>query len=169
MAIIQCPECGCEVSDRAKHCPHCGVTIARSTTFYTSVVVGCVIALLGIFGGLYIAKNSGGLSSAEGALAADSTTTVANGTPAAAPAVPVNSEEADWETAQAANDLDAYLDYLAHHPDGPHANEARDLIEELARHITVEQPAEPADSTVQQQQEEKEELPTPETEQPDTL
>ena len=167
MAIIHCPECGREVSDRAKHCPHCGVTIARSATFYTSVVVGCVIALIGIFGGLYIAKN-GGQPSAEGALAADSTATVANDAPATAPAAPVNSEEADWQTAQAANDLDAYLDYLAHHPDGPHANEARDLIEELARHITTEQPAEPADSTDQQQQQE-EELPTPEAEQPDTL
>lgn len=28
MAIIRCPECGHEVSDRAKTCPHCGVGIA---------------------------------------------------------------------------------------------------------------------------------------------
>lgn len=28
MAIIKCPECGHDVSDRAKTCPHCGVDIA---------------------------------------------------------------------------------------------------------------------------------------------
>ena len=27
MAIIKCPECGGDVSDKAKSCPHCGVTI----------------------------------------------------------------------------------------------------------------------------------------------
>lgn len=164
MAIIQCPECGREVSDRAKHCPHCGVGIARSSSFYTSIVVGTVIALIGIFGGLYIAKN-GGSQPTEDALAADSTVTVTNDTPAAAPVSPVNTEETDWQAAQTANDMDAYLDYLAHHPDGPHADEARNLLEELARHITTQQPVEPADSTEQQQ----DELPQPEAEQPDTI
>lgn len=24
MALIQCPECGKEVSDKARKCPHCG-------------------------------------------------------------------------------------------------------------------------------------------------
>lgn len=32
MAIINCPECGHEVSDRAKTCPHCGVAIAGQIT-----------------------------------------------------------------------------------------------------------------------------------------
>jgi len=30
MALIDCPECGRDVSDRAPTCPHCGVPIARS-------------------------------------------------------------------------------------------------------------------------------------------
>ena len=28
MALISCPECGKEVSDKAESCPHCGVRIA---------------------------------------------------------------------------------------------------------------------------------------------
>lgn len=32
MAIIKCPECGHDVSDRAKSCPHCGVAIAGMIT-----------------------------------------------------------------------------------------------------------------------------------------
>ncbi len=28
MALINCPECGCEISDKAASCPHCGVPIA---------------------------------------------------------------------------------------------------------------------------------------------
>ncbi|MBK5929201.1 zinc ribbon domain-containing protein [Halochromatium salexigens] len=30
MALIDCPECGGQVSDRAPTCPHCGVPIANS-------------------------------------------------------------------------------------------------------------------------------------------
>lgn len=32
MSLIKCPECGREVSDRAKTCPHCGVGIAGEIT-----------------------------------------------------------------------------------------------------------------------------------------
>lgn len=32
MALIDCPECGWEVSERAPMCPHCGVPIYRSTS-----------------------------------------------------------------------------------------------------------------------------------------
>jgi hypothetical protein len=31
MALIDCPECGGQVSDRAPACPHCGVPIAASS------------------------------------------------------------------------------------------------------------------------------------------
>ena len=33
MALIQCPECGKEVSDKAKVCIHCGCPIEELTTF----------------------------------------------------------------------------------------------------------------------------------------
>lgn len=32
MALIECPECGGQVSDRAPACPHCGVPIANSAS-----------------------------------------------------------------------------------------------------------------------------------------
>lgn len=32
MALIDCPECGGQVSDRAPTCPHCGVPIVAATT-----------------------------------------------------------------------------------------------------------------------------------------
>ncbi len=32
MALIDCPECGAQVSDRAPTCPHCGVPIASGAT-----------------------------------------------------------------------------------------------------------------------------------------
>lgn len=30
MALIQCPECGKEISDKAESCPHCGFPISES-------------------------------------------------------------------------------------------------------------------------------------------
>ena len=32
MALINCPECGHQVSDQAKTCPHCGIEIAGKFT-----------------------------------------------------------------------------------------------------------------------------------------
>ena len=29
MALINCPECGKEISDRAENCPHCGFPITK--------------------------------------------------------------------------------------------------------------------------------------------
>lgn len=31
MALINCPECAKEVSDKAKTCPHCGVDVQKET------------------------------------------------------------------------------------------------------------------------------------------
>lgn len=36
MALIDCPECGGQVSDRAPTCPHCGVPIAHTAGAETS-------------------------------------------------------------------------------------------------------------------------------------
>ena len=33
MALIKCSECGGKVSDKAKACPHCGITINQSTSY----------------------------------------------------------------------------------------------------------------------------------------
>ncbi|MEA3639048.1 MAG: zinc ribbon domain-containing protein [Lamprobacter sp.] len=36
MALIDCPECGGQVSDRAPTCPHCGVPIVAASTAYAA-------------------------------------------------------------------------------------------------------------------------------------
>jgi hypothetical protein len=38
VALIACPECGKEISDKAPTCPNCGVPISRESTV---VVYGC--------------------------------------------------------------------------------------------------------------------------------
>ena len=34
MAIIECPECGKEISSHAENCPHCGYPINKKTPVY---------------------------------------------------------------------------------------------------------------------------------------
>ena len=36
MALIDCPECGKEISDKAPSCPNCGVVIAKDNARTTS-------------------------------------------------------------------------------------------------------------------------------------
>jgi len=42
MALIECKECGKQISSDAKSCPDCGKQLSKITLF------GCMIALLGI-------------------------------------------------------------------------------------------------------------------------
>lgn len=37
MALINCPECGKEISDRAGECPHCGYPLSESDRSNESV------------------------------------------------------------------------------------------------------------------------------------
>ena len=58
MALIQCPECGKKVSDKAKECPECGHPIAEVTAekkvvikneegcFLQTLNVGCALVAL---------------------------------------------------------------------------------------------------------------------------
>ena len=50
MALIKCKECGKEISDTAKKCPNCGVTL-KSNTRIIIVVVTILFLIVGI--GLY--------------------------------------------------------------------------------------------------------------------
>jgi hypothetical protein len=34
MALIKCPECGKEISDKAASCPHCGIPNANAKKWY---------------------------------------------------------------------------------------------------------------------------------------
>lgn len=52
MALIECPECGKEVSDTAKKCPNCGYTLKKSIIANpkfkkTLLIVVCILAVIG--------------------------------------------------------------------------------------------------------------------------
>ena len=50
MAMIKCKECGKELSDKAKTCPHCGVELNKKKRIIKTsvIVVGIVLVTLGI-------------------------------------------------------------------------------------------------------------------------
>lgn len=63
MAIIKCPECGKEISDKAKQCPSCGYPIEATTIEATSKIWKCLQLLGGIIfcvGVVMIFSNPGG-------------------------------------------------------------------------------------------------------------
>jgi hypothetical protein len=39
MALIKCKECGNEVSDTAKACPHCGANVPKSSGYVAIIVI----------------------------------------------------------------------------------------------------------------------------------
>lgn len=59
MALANCGECGEKVSNRAKHCPHCGVPLGDISMWRT---IWLILALL-ILGGLALDVALSGLDS----------------------------------------------------------------------------------------------------------
>lgn len=49
MALIKCKECGKEISDNAKQCPHCGVELKKDTTTLKIIVISIITMILTIF------------------------------------------------------------------------------------------------------------------------
>lgn len=55
MALIQCPECGKEISDQAESCPHCGnplrpvVIESTSKKWKTATVIAWIVFLTGTY------------------------------------------------------------------------------------------------------------------------
>ncbi|WP_025121751.1 MULTISPECIES: zinc-ribbon domain-containing protein [unclassified Serratia (in: enterobacteria)] len=49
MALVDCKECGREISDKAKYCPHCGVKLQQPV----GNLKGCLGVIL-VFGGIFI-------------------------------------------------------------------------------------------------------------------
>jgi len=47
MALVNCKECGKEVSDKAKTCPHCGSKLPPITTMGTKVILGLILCIVG--------------------------------------------------------------------------------------------------------------------------
>ena len=62
MAIISCPECSNQVSDKATHCPHCGFSIASKTTNKQnkskSPMIFWGMGILMVCGIIFVAANS---------------------------------------------------------------------------------------------------------------
>lgn len=48
MALIKCSECGKEISDKAKKCPHCGYDYNKSKIHKNSIIVIVIIIILTI-------------------------------------------------------------------------------------------------------------------------
>jgi len=53
MALINCPECGKQISDQAPSCPYCGYTINRELTYNSNLRNKTAAALFGIFLGSF--------------------------------------------------------------------------------------------------------------------
>lgn len=63
MALINCPECTAQVSDRAKLCPTCGVRLRPSKIKWFFIVPAVLVAAFLIFG-WSIPENEGRANSA---------------------------------------------------------------------------------------------------------
>lgn len=50
MALVACKECGGQISDQARHCPHCGIPLnkKRGCLYWTGGSVAAVVIVLGI-------------------------------------------------------------------------------------------------------------------------
>ena len=54
MALINCPECGKDISTQATTCPHCGITLRSSTTKKKKSKIPTIIILLFIFSAVIV-------------------------------------------------------------------------------------------------------------------
>ena len=105
----------------------------------SSLIVSVVIALLGIFVGLYYAKNANDELAAYRAehngLMADAAEEVQMGEQAMADGLSASqtshvqdTDSLDWLTTLTENTSAAYRHYLEQHADGAHADEAREIL-----------------------------------------
>ena len=54
MALVKCSECGKDISDTSKKCPHCGYK-KRKNISKKSIIIGLIIVLITIIAGITIA------------------------------------------------------------------------------------------------------------------
>lgn len=52
MALVKCKECGKELSDKAKICPHCGYSERKAITKETILTFGGIALIVVLFGGI---------------------------------------------------------------------------------------------------------------------
>ena len=53
MALINCPDCGRDVSDRAEACPACGCPIAKKKGLSSVACTGLAVFITGLIASLY--------------------------------------------------------------------------------------------------------------------
>ena len=44
MALTKCKECGKEMSDGARKCPHCGKTYTTAGGIFIAIIIGLILA-----------------------------------------------------------------------------------------------------------------------------
>lgn len=159
MAIIKCPECGKEVSDKAPYCPHCGVKIAGElpvpatpprqkkkhtrTTFIVSLIAAIIVCGIGM---LIYRVNMGNKENEAYARAVSSGDTLIMQSyleryPQASDThrqevtdllEKTRKMERDWNDAMTSNSLSELKDFLASYPDNVHRQATEDRIDSLS-------------------------------------
>ena len=57
MALIKCPECGKEISDKAKKCPNCGYSNKKSGNVYKVGIITIVVIVIIAMAVFFALKN----------------------------------------------------------------------------------------------------------------
>lgn len=52
MALIKCKECGKEISNKAKTCPHCGAKVKKSASMGCLVMIIVIVLVIGYIGSM---------------------------------------------------------------------------------------------------------------------
>lgn len=149
MALIKCPECGHQVSDKAATCPSCGVAIAgnvkreneapKGKRSMTIPIVAGVVAVIAVLVGLYFYNNvqdRNELDAFENAMSCSEAAVLQNYLDMYADAPQAHRDsimahlallkkvDSDWDDAMVNNTRSAFENYLRVHPESVHKTEA---------------------------------------------
>ena len=149
MALIKCPECGHQVSDKAATCPSCGVAIAgnvkreneapKGKRSMTIPIVAGVVAVIAVLVGLYFYNNvqdRNELDAYENAMSCSEAAVLQNYLDMYADAPQAHRDsimahlallkkvDSDWDDAMVNNTRSAFENYLRVHPGSVHKTEA---------------------------------------------
>lgn len=145
MALIKCPECGNQVSDKAATCPHCGVAIAGQTPVLRRrnsrnvLIVAFVVSLVivGVVAYFYTnAQEHNELDAWENAMRSSDEAVLQNYLDMYADAPQahrdsimshlalLNKVDSEWQDALVNNSRMAFLAYLRKYPESIHKTEA---------------------------------------------
>lgn len=160
MAIIKCPECGKDVSDKAPFCPHCGVKIAgelpvpvpqpnpkKASHGHKTLLVSFIVAVIVCGIGVLVYQVKMGKKENEAyAMASSSADTLimqsyleryphANETHRQEVMdllEKARKMEKDWNNAKTSNSLSEIKDFLSTYPNSAHRQAAEERIDSLS-------------------------------------